>query len=58
MMKNLGGKRNYVCLVELKEKKVLILKCTLLYDEIWNRSLKSKCILKATGAAQRGSKDQ
>jgi hypothetical protein len=58
MMKNLGGKRNYVCLGELKEKKALLLKCTLLYDGIWNRSLKSKCILKAIGAAQRGSKDQ
>jgi len=33
MMKNLGGKQNYVCLGELKEKKALILKCTLLYDE-------------------------
>ena len=58
MMKNLDGKRNYSCLGELKEKKVLLLKCTLLYDEIWNRSLKSKCILKAMRAAQRGSKDQ
>ena len=32
MMKNLGGKRNYVCLGELREKKTLLLKCTLLYD--------------------------
>ena len=32
MMKSLGGKQNYVCLGELKEKKVLLLKCTLLYD--------------------------
>ena len=32
MMKNLDGKRNYVCLGELKEKKVRLLKCTLLYD--------------------------
>ena len=58
MMKNLDGKRNYSCLGELKEKKVLLLKCTLLYYEIWNRSLKGKCILKAVGAAQRGTKDQ
>jgi hypothetical protein len=58
MMKNRSGKRNYVCLGELKGKKVLLLKCTLLYYEIWNRSLKGKCILKAVGAAQRGTKDQ
>jgi hypothetical protein len=32
MMKNPGGKRNYVCLGELKGKKALLLKCTLLYD--------------------------
>jgi hypothetical protein len=32
MMKNLGGKRNYICLGELKERKMLLLKCTLLYD--------------------------
>jgi hypothetical protein len=32
MMKNLDGKRNYFCLGELKEKKALLLKCTLLYD--------------------------
>jgi len=33
MMKSLGGKRSHVCLRELKEKKVHLLKCTLLYDE-------------------------
>jgi len=31
-MKNLGGKRSYVCLGKLKEKKGHLLKCTLLYD--------------------------
>ena len=58
MMKDLDGKRNYVCLGKLKEKKARLLKCTLLYDGIWNRSLKRKCILKAIGAAQRGSRNQ
>jgi hypothetical protein len=32
MTKNLSGKRNYVCLGEIKEKKASLLKCTLLYD--------------------------
>jgi hypothetical protein len=32
MMKNLDGKQNYFCPGELKEKNVLLLKCTLLYD--------------------------